>query len=296
MTRYAPQWLQAGSYSGSQDRRLIAALWPNPASAGGAATVQASTMSVSVAAGQCAVPTVNGTGSTLCTWDAAELVTCTAAPGNPNSRIDLITVFPQSSDVGNGTGDTFTINVVAGTPAPTPTVPATPAGQVALWQVYVGSGVAALVQGNLTDVRPGGLAVGVSGSAPRGRMGSIVGPSSPVACGQTVTTVLQLTGVALTAGRRYRCTATIFGSQGSTASGQTYATIAAASGGIPSGMRVFTVQPLAANAFTVDSFAWDYTAGSNVTETITMSAVSASSGTFTVNANLSQITLEDIGT
>ena len=28
MTRYTPQWLQAGSYAGAYDRRLIGALWP----------------------------------------------------------------------------------------------------------------------------------------------------------------------------------------------------------------------------------------------------------------------------
>ena len=167
MTRYQPQWLQAGSYAASVDRRLISALWPTPATTGGAATAQAGTMVVSVAAGQAAVPAVNGTGSTLCSWDAPETVTVATLTGN--NRIDLITVWPQSSDIGNGTGDTFTINVVQGTPAATPVAPATPAGQVALYQVYVTGGNVALVQANLTDVRPGGLSVG-PGSVNRGQV------------------------------------------------------------------------------------------------------------------------------
>ena len=29
MTRYTPQWFQAGSYAASVDRRLIGALWPS---------------------------------------------------------------------------------------------------------------------------------------------------------------------------------------------------------------------------------------------------------------------------
>jgi hypothetical protein len=181
MTRYQPLWLQAGSYAASVDRRLISALWPTAATSGGAATVQAGTMVVSVAAGQAAVPAANGTGSTLCAWDAPETVTVATLTGN--NRIDLITVWPQSADIGNGTGDTFTINVVQGTPAATPVAPATPTGQVALYQVYVTGGNVALVAANLTDVRPGGLAVAGGAAQPPytgAGIGTMVDPSGEV--------------------------------------------------------------------------------------------------------------------
>ena len=157
MTRYAPQWLQSGSYAGSQDRRLLQALWPAAASAGAAATVAGGNMTVNLAAGQVAVPSQNNTGSTLCTWDAAEAVTHAAAPGSGTNRIDVITCHPRGADLDGGANNDFIIDIVQGTAAVTPVAPAVPAGQVALWQVYVTGGNAALVAGNITDVRPGGL-------------------------------------------------------------------------------------------------------------------------------------------
>lgn len=163
MTRYAPQWIQAASYGAAQDRRLIAALWPGPASSG-CAVVPVSAMTVQVQAGQVAVPTQNNSGTTLCTSDAAEQVTLTASAAQP--RIDLITCHPRGTDLDGGTNNDFIFDFVTGTPAASPTVPATPAGQVALAQIAVGAGVASIVAGNITDVRPGGLAMpGMPGTA-----------------------------------------------------------------------------------------------------------------------------------
>ena len=166
MSRYAPQWLQAASYSGSQDRRLISALWPAPASSGAGATVVGSSMSVVVAPGQVAVPSPNQTGSTLCTWDAPETVTHTTIGSGGGNRIDLITCHPRGNDLDGGANNDFIIDVVPGAVAATPAVPVTPAGQVALWQVFITGGAVALVSGNLTDVRPSGLAIGGAGALP----------------------------------------------------------------------------------------------------------------------------------
>ncbi|HEY2302999.1 MAG TPA: hypothetical protein VGH66_13965 [Acidimicrobiales bacterium] len=157
MTLYPPQWLQAGSYAAGVDRRLIGALWPGPASSG-CAVSPSSLMTLNVAAGQVAVPSPNNTGSTLCTSDAVATVTLTAASGS-NPRIDLVTCHPRGADLDGGTNNDFIFDFITGTPAASPAVPATPAGQVALAQIYVGTGVTSIVAGNITDVRPGFLGI-----------------------------------------------------------------------------------------------------------------------------------------
>jgi hypothetical protein len=163
MTRFTPQWLQAGSYAASQDRRLIGALWPAAASSGCAVTAS-SGMVVNVAAGQVAVPSQNNTGSTLCSSDAIEAVTVAAAPGSGTNRIDLIICQPRGNDLDGGTFTDFIFSSVTGTASATPSPPATPPGAVALAQILVIGASAAVVQGNITDVRPGNLAI--FGSAP----------------------------------------------------------------------------------------------------------------------------------
>lgn len=49
--------------------------------------------------------------------------------------------------------DSFQIQVIKGTAAASPVVPATPAGAFALAQVYVGANVTAITAGNITDLR-----------------------------------------------------------------------------------------------------------------------------------------------
>ena len=158
MARYTPLWEQSGSYAASVDRRLIGSLWPAAASSGGAASVIGGTMTVSLAPGAVAVPTQNNTGSTLCVWDAAEQVG-PLAQGGSQPRIDVITCHPRGTDLDGGANNDFILDIIAGTAAASPAVPAVPAGQVALYQVAVAANAVSLSAGNLTDVRPGGLAV-----------------------------------------------------------------------------------------------------------------------------------------
>jgi len=155
MTRYC-QWLQQGSYGANVDRELIAALWPAPASQGCAVTVS-SGMVLSVAPGQVAVPTQNSTGSTLCTSTAPETVTLPAAPASGTNRIDLVICQPRGNDLDGGSNNDFIFTSIQGAAVASPTVPATPAGAVALAQIYVGGGVASIVATNITDIRPFGL-------------------------------------------------------------------------------------------------------------------------------------------
>lgn len=161
MTRFTPQWLQAGNYAAAVDRRLIGALWPAARSTG-CGVSQSSGMVVGVAAGQVAVPTSNSTGSVLCSSDATELVTVTAAPPSGTNRIDLIVCQARGADVDGGANNDFIFSAVAGAPAATPVAPAVPANAVALAQIYVAGGSAAITNANITDVRPGTLTVGPS--------------------------------------------------------------------------------------------------------------------------------------
>jgi hypothetical protein len=159
MTRYTPQWLQAGTYPASLDRRLMQALWPVGACDGCAVGVS-SGMTVTVAAGQIACPTANSTGVTLCTSDAQETVTLAAAPASGTNRYDLVICQPRGNDLDGGANNDFIFTSVTGSAAATPTVPATPANAVAVAQIYVPGGSASVVAGNIVDVRPDSLRAG----------------------------------------------------------------------------------------------------------------------------------------
>src|SRR6516165_3171330 len=157
--RYTPLWEQAGSYAAGVDRRLISSLWPNAATSGMTVTAT-SGMVLAVAPGFAAVPSSNNTGSLLCVSDAIENVTLTAAPAAGNSRIDIVYVQPRANDIDGGPNNDFIFAAVAGAASTgTPTPPTLPAGALALANVAVGGGVAAIVAANITDQRPGNLSL-----------------------------------------------------------------------------------------------------------------------------------------
>jgi hypothetical protein len=292
LARYTPQWLQAGSYSAVADRRLIGALYPGPASSGCAVTAS-SGMTVNVAAGTIAVPSQNNTGSTLCTSDAVEPVSLAAAPGSGSNRYDLVVCQPRSNDLDGGANNDFVFAAVTGVAAASPTVPATPAGQVALAQIYVPGGSAAVSAGNIVDVRPGGLAAGGTGpgSPPRGHVASAVGPAA-----QTVytapATVVTLT-VTLAAGRRYRVNGTCTGFQSTATGAQTNAYMLETAGLGPS-WRIFQTTALGVNGWTGGAGAWIYAPTAATVTTFNLTG-NASAGGLTVPANNAQIAVEDIG-
>ena len=156
MTRYTPLWLQAGSYTAGVDRRLIAAVWPNPVVNGCAVTVSTA-MNLNVAPGSVVVASANNTGSTLCVSDAVEVVTLDPSPGSGNNRIDVIVCTVASTDIGSGSGDAFTFGFVKGgaVTAGSEVAPTVPAGSTAIAQVRVIGGAANLSAGNITDRRVG---------------------------------------------------------------------------------------------------------------------------------------------
>jgi hypothetical protein len=163
MTRYTPLWLQSGSYAGSQDRRLLGALWPAAASSGCAVSPGTAAMTVNVAPGSVAVPSQNNTGSTLCASDAQEVVgPLAAAPPSGQSRIDRIICRPRGTDLDGGANNDFIFDFLTGTPATSPaqpTPPAVPAGTATLARILIPGASATIAPANITDERPAGLGV-----------------------------------------------------------------------------------------------------------------------------------------
>jgi hypothetical protein len=115
-------------------------------------------MAVGVAVGQAFIGSTSGDsfGQYLLNLDtAATLTVATSDPTNP--RIDL--VVAQITDVGSSSS-TATVNIITGTPAPSPAVPALPASSVALGQVTVPANATSIVTGNVTDARQWTTALG----------------------------------------------------------------------------------------------------------------------------------------
>jgi hypothetical protein len=162
MTRLAPLWQQNSSYPANTDRVLLATLWPTSGSTGGAVTTVANTMNVSVAAGTAAVA-LNNAYTALCRWDAAEVVTLTAAPPAGQSRNDVIVLQVRDAALDAGSNNDFIFQAIAGTPATTgsQTTPAVPTNAYAVAQLTVPGGAANLNGVTVVDRRapllgPGG--------------------------------------------------------------------------------------------------------------------------------------------
>ena len=294
MTRFTPQWLQSGSYAASQDRRLIGALWPAPASSGCAVSVS-SGMTLNITAGQVAVPSQNNTGTTLCTSDAVEQIVIPAAPPSGQNRIDLVICQPRGTDLDGGANNDWIWTSVQGSPATagSETPPATPAGAVQVAQVRITGGSAALVAGNIFDTRPGGLSLppaSGTGSTPRGWVNSALGPASAVSCGATLTTVMTMAANVIAA-RRYRLNVYANGNQ-QTAAGNGYFLIADSASYVSA--RVTSFAGLPAAQWATGSYVGSFVATATAAVTFTLSGLT-SAGTLSVPVNSGSLLLEDIG-
>lgn len=155
MTRYAPLWQQAGTYPAQLDRGLLGALWPGGGGAGGWPSVVQNTMGVTIPPGWLAVPLQAGQGSALCRWDAAEVVTLTAAPPSGQQRWDLVVCQVRDTDLGGGPDNDFVFAAVTGVPAASsPAIPAVPANAAPVGQILITGGQANLNTAPFNDVRP----------------------------------------------------------------------------------------------------------------------------------------------
>jgi hypothetical protein len=179
---------------------------------------------------------------------------------------------------------------VTGTVAASPVAPPVPANAVALAQIAVGTGVAAIVAGNITDVRPGGLVV------PGGRVASLVGPAAVVnipAAWPTWTTILTVTA-RVVAGRRYRVYGTVFytGSSAASAVGGIQVTPTDISMNAANSGRV-QIAGLGANAGWSATGSFVYTPAASGPVTFTLAG--SNSQVTTAPANGSELSVDDVG-
>ena len=152
-----PSWLQNASHPAENDRLTTQALWAttgiiNPTSM--AVTANSPTaMNVFVAAGWAVVvgDIQPAQGAYTFYNDAPVLLTITTANAT-DPRIDLIVATVNDSFY-SGSADNVVYQVIAGTPASSPTVPATPPNSIALARIAVGAGVLSITSGNITDLR-----------------------------------------------------------------------------------------------------------------------------------------------
>jgi hypothetical protein len=152
-----PSWLQAGSYPAQYDRLTAQALWATTGIIGNSslAVTQNSPagMSVRVASGWAAIVGTTTTNMGVYTVfnDATTVATITAADLT-NPRIDLVCITVRDAFYSGANNDVI-INVVAGTPASSPTVPATPDNSIALATVAVAANASTITTADITDAR-----------------------------------------------------------------------------------------------------------------------------------------------
>ena len=155
--RTPPSFLQNGSHPAEQDRLTTQGLFRTSGilSAADLAVTQSTVpaMSVQIAAGWGNIigTTQANMGAYQYYNDAAATATITTADVT-NPRIDLICITINDAYY-TGVTNNVAINVVAGTPAASPAVPATPANSYALAQVAVAANATSIVNANITDLR-----------------------------------------------------------------------------------------------------------------------------------------------
>jgi hypothetical protein len=155
--RTPPSWLQQGSHPAENDRLTMQAIF-NTTGIIGASSMAISAqgspnMTVNAAAGWAAIvgTTQSNMGVYVAYNDAPTVLTITTAnPSNP--RIDRI-VATVNDAYYTGATNNVTFTVIAGTPAGSPSAPATPANSISLATVAVAAAATSITAGNITDTR-----------------------------------------------------------------------------------------------------------------------------------------------
>lgn len=155
--RTPPSWLQNGSHPAENDRLTTQALWATTGiiKSDSLEVTQNSPagMSVRVASGWAAI--VGTTQANMGTYvgyndGVVTLGVTTADPTNP--RIDRVCMTVNDAYY-TGSLNNVVLQVVAGTPAGSPSAPATPANSISLATVAVAAGATAITTANITDTR-----------------------------------------------------------------------------------------------------------------------------------------------
>jgi hypothetical protein len=199
-----PSWLQAGSYPAESDRLTTQALYATTGIIGSSslAVTQNSPagMSVRVAAGWAAIigTTQANMGAYVAYNDAqATLTVTTADPTNP--RIDRVVVTVRDAYYTGAFNDVI-FQVLAGTPAGSPTAPAVPDNSISLATIAVGAAVTSITSANITDTR-----ADVTTNLPAPQLNFSVNPQT----GTTYTTVASDNGKLVTQANGSAITTTI---------------------------------------------------------------------------------------
>lgn len=154
--RTPPSWLQNGSHPAENDRLTAQAVVSGSGYIGtGSLLVSANgtpNMSVNVASGWGAIVSSTANAGVYTFYNDAtnNLTITTADPTNP--RIDRVVVTVNDSAYSGATNN-VTFTVVAGTPAASPSAPATPSNSISLATIAVAAGTTSIVAGNITDTR-----------------------------------------------------------------------------------------------------------------------------------------------
>jgi hypothetical protein len=191
--RTPPSWLQNGSHPAENDRLTTQALYATTGIIGASSLAvtpnSPAGMSVIVATGWAAIvgTTQSNMGTYVAYNDAPNTLTVTTAdPTNP--RIDIVVVTVQDAYY-TGAFNDVVFQVIAGTPAGSPTAPATPANSIKLANIAVGAGVTSITASNITDQR-----VDVTTNLPAPQLNFAVNTQT----GTTYTTVLSDNGKLIT--------------------------------------------------------------------------------------------------
>lgn len=155
--RNPPSWLQNGSHPAENDRLTTQALWATTGIIGTSSLEVTPNspvgMSVRVAVGWAAIigTTQSNMGAYVIYNDAVETLTITTAdPTNP--RIDRVVATVQDAYYSGAFNDVI-FQVVAGTPAGSPSAPATPANSISLATIAVAAAATQINSGDITDTR-----------------------------------------------------------------------------------------------------------------------------------------------
>lgn len=153
------QWMQNGSYSGREDRQLLAAMWDEGILGVVGLKVSqhspSADMSVDVSVGKAVVAGDDqpNQGNYLVSSDTVVTVPINPAPGS-NSRYDRIILQVRDPDAGGPAGDDAIITVVTGTAAASPSIPALPASAISLGVIGpIGVGKTTIVTADIEDDR-----------------------------------------------------------------------------------------------------------------------------------------------
>jgi hypothetical protein len=151
-----PSWLQAGTYTAQSDRQNQQAFYSSTGIIGSASlavTAQASpNMTVNIAAGWGAIVSSTSNAGVYGVYNDATVIQSISTADATNPRIDLIVATVNDAQY-SGALNNVVFTTVAGTPAASPSAPATPSNSLLLARVAVAAGASSISAANITDYR-----------------------------------------------------------------------------------------------------------------------------------------------